>query len=71
MLAGVRHDQDVRDRTGWDKLPRDALRMNVLMFGFDSLARNMFIRKLPKSYAYLHDTLQGESHDIALISLAC
>lgn len=30
---------------------------NVLMFGFDSLSRNAFIRKLPKSYAYLVDKL--------------
>ncbi|XP_073832590.1 uncharacterized protein isoform X2 [Musca autumnalis] len=26
---------------------------NVLMFGFDSLSRNAFIRKLPKTYEYL------------------
>lgn len=26
---------------------------NVLMFGFDSLSRNAFIRKLPRTYAYL------------------
>lgn len=30
---------------------------NVLMFGFDSLSRNAFIRKLPKSYAYLVDKI--------------
>lgn len=57
-MPGIRHDQDVLDRTGWDKLPRDALRLNVLMFGFDSLSRNMFIRHLPRTYHYLHETLQ-------------
>ncbi|XP_075146470.1 uncharacterized protein LOC142220931 [Haematobia irritans] len=30
---------------------------NVLMFGFDSLSRNAFIRKLPKTYEYLTDRL--------------
>ena len=29
------------------------------MFGFDSLSRNTFIRKLPKSYAYLRQTLDS------------
>ncbi|KAH8332700.1 hypothetical protein KR074_009232, partial [Drosophila pseudoananassae] len=30
---------------------------NVLMFGFDSLSRNAFIRKLPKTYEYLTQQL--------------
>ncbi|EDW15152.1 uncharacterized protein LOC6573625 [Drosophila mojavensis] len=30
---------------------------NVLMFGFDSLSRNAFIRKLPRTYAYLTQQL--------------
>lgn len=57
ILAGVRNDQDVLDRSGWQMLPPDALGLNVLMFGFDSLSRNTFIRKLPQSYKYLHDQL--------------
>lgn len=32
---------------------------NVLMFGFDSLSRNSFIRKLPRSYAYLVDRINA------------
>lgn len=32
---------------------------NVIMFGFDSLSRNAFIRKLPKAYRYLTKTLKG------------
>ncbi|XP_054271598.1 uncharacterized protein LOC128993578 [Macrosteles quadrilineatus] len=57
ILAGIRNDQDVMDRSGWQSLAPDALGLNVLMFGFDSLSRNTFIRKLPRSYAYLHDQL--------------
>lgn len=30
------------------------------MFGFDSLSRNHVIRKLPKTYKYITDTLQGD-----------
>ncbi|XP_049802017.1 uncharacterized protein LOC126236620 [Schistocerca nitens] len=59
VLAGIRHDQDVLDRTGWDKLPHDALRLNVLMFGFDSLSHNMFIRKMPQSYKFLTENLNA------------
>lgn len=34
--------------------------MNVIILGFDSLSRNSFIRKLPKSYAYLTATLGAD-----------
>lgn len=58
-MAGIRHDQDVLDRSGWDKVPKDALHLNVLMFGFDSLSRNMFIRKMPQSYHYMKESLNA------------
>ena len=43
------------------KLPQEPKRMplNVLIWGHDSLSRNMFIRKLPKSYKYLMENLGG------------
>ena len=34
--------------------------VNVLMFGFDSLSRNAFMRKLPKSYEYLTKVLKAD-----------
>jgi hypothetical protein len=34
--------------------------MNVLMYGFDSLSRNAFIRKLPKAYSYLTNELEAD-----------
>lgn len=52
-LTGIRIDKDVWSRTSWSKLPESATKYNVLMFGFDSMSRNSFIRKLPKSYEYL------------------
>lgn len=33
---------------------------NILMFGFDSLSRNNVIRKLPKTYKYLTESLDGD-----------
>lgn len=43
----------------WNKVPDKGLKLNVLMFGFDSLSRNTFIRKLPKSYRYLKTNLNS------------
>lgn len=33
--------------------------IDVLLFGFESAARNAFIRKMPQSYKYLKDDLQA------------
>lgn len=59
LLTGIRMDEQVWSTTGWEYLPQDSLRLNVLMFGFDSLSRNTFIRKLPKSYTYLTNVLKA------------
>lgn len=49
-MAGIRMDTDILKRIGWEYVPADGLKLNVLMFGFDSLSRLMFMRKLPKTY---------------------
>lgn len=59
-VIGIREDPELLNRRSWNKEST----LNVLMFGFDSLSRNAFIRKLPKSYKYLTkylkaDVLQG------------
>lgn len=53
----MKEDSSSKSDSGWNKLPSDSLKLNVLMFGFDSLSKNTFIRKLPKSYRYLKKTL--------------
>ncbi|XP_050306730.1 uncharacterized protein LOC126743604 isoform X2 [Anthonomus grandis grandis] len=58
-LTGIRLDNDIWDNTSWEEMPDRALRMNVLMFGYDSLSRNAFRRKLPKSYEYLTQELRS------------
>lgn len=50
-LAGIRKSVNLM------KKKNSARGFNVLMFGFDSLSRNAFMRKLPKSYKYLTEEL--------------
>lgn len=59
ILTGVRIEKAIWERVSWDYVPKEALKLNVLIFGFDSISRNTFIRKLPKSYAYLSNILRG------------
>ncbi|GJQ86031.1 hypothetical protein Trydic_g14975, partial [Trypoxylus dichotomus] len=59
VLTGIRLNREIWDRSGWGYVPKNGLMLNVLMFGFDSLSRNTFIRKLPKSYDYLSNYLRG------------
>lgn len=59
-LTGIRLDNSVWQRTSWSNLPPDAAKYNVLMFGFDSISRNSFVRKLPKSYEYLTQVMHGD-----------
>lgn len=53
---GIRRDVQLIKRP---KYIRDE-GFNVIMFGFDSLSRNAFIRKLPKSYNYLTTELRAD-----------
>ncbi|XP_035734477.1 uncharacterized protein LOC118447091 isoform X1 [Vespa mandarinia] len=57
VLAGVKLDFEIKRKYSWDNVPNNSLKLNVLMFGFDSLSRNTFIRKLPKTYQYLKHNL--------------
>lgn len=65
-MAGVRLDSDILERVGWEYVPKDGLKLNVLMFGFDSLSRMTFMRKLPKSYEKLKslDAIVLEGYNI-------
>jgi len=53
ILAGVKNDPHLKQKHNWENVPNTGLKLNVLMFGFDSLSRNTFIRKLPKSYHFI------------------
>ncbi|CAG9805099.1 unnamed protein product [Chironomus riparius] len=51
---GIRKDVDIVKRH------KSVDGYNVIMFGFDSMSRNAFIRKLPKSYNYLTNELKAD-----------
>ncbi|XP_020717580.1 uncharacterized protein LOC101462680 isoform X2 [Ceratitis capitata] len=56
FAAGESDVVDMVDEDNSSLLPK---RYNVLMFGFDSLSRNAFQRKLPKTYSYLMQELKA------------
>lgn len=51
---GIRRDAEIVKRH------RSFNGMNVIMFGFDSMSRNAFIRKLPKAYNFLTTELKAD-----------
>nr|XP_031846377.1 uncharacterized protein LOC116432971 [Nomia melanderi] len=57
IMAGVKFDPQEKEKSKWENVANNALKLNVLMLGFDSLSRNTFIRKLPKTYQYLKEDL--------------
>ncbi|XP_057331266.1 uncharacterized protein LOC130671406 isoform X2 [Microplitis mediator] len=60
VLAGVKEDPEIKKTIAWENVPEGGLNLNVLMFGFDSLSRNTFIRKLPKTYQYIKQSLNAQ-----------
>ncbi|XP_065337765.1 uncharacterized protein LOC135938133 [Cloeon dipterum] len=57
ILAGIRRYPDAVKRSTWSNVEKDGLPLNVIIWGFDSLSRNMFIRTLPKTYEFMKDEL--------------
>lgn len=56
LLTGIRKTND-NDASNDDS---KELPFNVIMYGFDSLSRNAFIRKLPRSYEYMTKHLNAD-----------
>ncbi|KAJ8665353.1 hypothetical protein QAD02_007015 [Eretmocerus hayati] len=64
QVASVRSSKLVPSVVTWSNLNQNvqpgspkSLPVNVLMFGFDSLSRNTFARKLPRSLSYMRHAL--------------
>lgn len=55
-VIGIRNDEQIIRRKGYNRQPQ----LSVLMLGFDSLSKNAWIRKLPKTYKYLTKFLGGD-----------
>lgn len=61
-MAGIRRPEEDVEPKSQEEI--NQMPINVIMYGFDSLSRSAFIRKLPKTYSYLTkklhaDVLQG------------
>ncbi|XP_044752089.1 uncharacterized protein LOC123311992 [Coccinella septempunctata] len=59
VLTTIRKNDTIWRESSWNKVPDEALKMNVLMFGVDSVSRNLFMRKLPQTYSYITKNLKG------------
>ncbi|MCL4129800.1 UNVERIFIED_CONTAM: hypothetical protein GTU68_007422, partial [Idotea baltica] len=58
VVVGVRNDQTLQLERGWHLVPGDAVKLNVLMLGFDSLSQISFMRTLPKTFRFLTQELK-------------
>lgn len=60
LLTGIRkRDANVFNRKSKTDNENN-LPYNVIIYGFDSLSKNAFIRKLPRSYLYLTKVLEAD-----------
>lgn len=59
IMAAIRNDSNIHKRAGWQHLPSNSMGLNVLIWGFDSLSRLTFMRKLPNTYKYLTKELNA------------
>lgn len=53
--SGISPSKNIRKM----KLPNNSMGLNVLMFGFDSVSRMTWMRKLPKSHKYFIEEMGG------------
>ncbi|KAK2157549.1 hypothetical protein LSH36_189g06091 [Paralvinella palmiformis] len=59
LHAAIKPSQSAIKRARAASLPSNALGLNMLMLGFDSVSRLNWIRNLPNSHAYFSDVLGG------------
>lgn len=57
--ATVGFNAEIHERFEKARLPKEAMGLNVLMFGYDSVSRMNWLRKLKKSHDYLIKELKG------------
>ncbi|XP_064611704.1 LOW QUALITY PROTEIN: uncharacterized protein LOC135475699 [Liolophura sinensis] len=57
--AGIAYNATVHARSPEIPFPDSAMGYNVLMIGFDSVSRMTWLRKLPKTHAYITKELNG------------
>ncbi|XP_015905104.1 uncharacterized protein [Parasteatoda tepidariorum] len=59
IIAGVYKNETVLKRVRGLSPPETAMKLNILMFGLDSMSRLHYMRKLPRTYRYLTEVLKA------------
>lgn len=59
IMAGVARNETIVKKKSLLKPPEDSMKLNILIFGLDSLSRLHYTRKLPKTYKYLTEVLNA------------
>lgn len=59
LVAGIHRNETLVEKVRKIKPPSDSMKLNVIMYGLDSMSRMHFIRKLPKTYKYLTEELRA------------
>ncbi|GFS48903.1 uncharacterized protein TNIN_22251 [Trichonephila inaurata madagascariensis] len=59
LMAGIHRNENLVEKVRNIKPPPDSMKLNVIMYGLDSMSRMHFIRKLPKTYKYLTEELKA------------
>ncbi|GFT83877.1 uncharacterized protein NPIL_74251 [Nephila pilipes] len=59
IMAGIYKNESVLARARSIQPPAESMKLNVLMFGLDSMSRLHYMRKLPKTYKYLTEVLKA------------
>ena len=67
LVSGISFNQAARTRER--NFAPNASRLNVLMFGFDSVSRMTWMRNLPKTHAYMVNTLGGVVSDYFAVQI--
>ncbi|GFS53414.1 uncharacterized protein NPIL_44221 [Nephila pilipes] len=59
LLVGIHRNETLVRKVRSLKPPPNSMKLNVIMYGLDSMSRMHFIRKLPKTYKYLTEELKA------------
>ena len=59
VVIGATKLERVWKHSGPFMYPKDAVKLNVLLWGFAGTSTNAFVREMPKSYSYMMKDLKG------------
>ncbi|GIY06872.1 uncharacterized protein CDAR_76931 [Caerostris darwini] len=59
LMAGIHRNVTLAEELKNIEPPKNSMKLNVIMYGLDSMSRMHFMRKLPKTYKYLTEKLKA------------